>query len=154
MSDACTERSLAEKAETAKRNSLLLLASKLKSPYVGKILERGKAVIEHISPSYKSGKSKKEAYEKYKEIIDKAVKDGAMDADHAGTLLLNMYVTTRPEVIESVNKAYRQIYLDGLRKTDPELYKEILRRDAEHEVAQMGTMRLIKEIIKDFLKKS
>ena len=48
VSDACIERSFTEKAEAAKRKSVLSLASELKCSYLGKILERGKATIEHI----------------------------------------------------------------------------------------------------------
>ena len=64
---------------------------------------------------------------------------------------------TKPEhinaAIETANNASRAVHLEQLRKTDPELYKEVLRRDAEHKVAQMSNVELIKEFIKGFFKK-
>lgn len=65
---------------------------------------------------------------------------------------------TKPEqinaAIETANNASRAVYLEQLRrKSDPELYKEVLRRDAEHKVAQMSNVELIKEFIKGFFKK-
>ena len=56
-------------------------------------------------------------------------------------------------VIETANKASRDVYLEQLRKTDPELYKEVLRRDTEHKVEEMSNVELIKEFIKGFFKK-
>ena len=48
---------------------------------------------------------------------------------------------TNPEhintAIETANNASKTVYLDQLRKTNPELYKEVLRRDAIHKVGEM-----------------
>jgi len=56
-------------------------------------------------------------------------------------------------VIETANKASRDVYLEQLRKTNPELYKEVLRRDAEHKVALMTNMEIIKEFVNGIFKK-
>ena len=55
--------------------------------------------------------------------------------------------------IEAANNASRAVYLEQLRKTNPELYKEVLRRDAIIKVAQMSNIELIKEFIKGLFKK-
>jgi hypothetical protein len=55
--------------------------------------------------------------------------------------------------VETANNASRAVYLEQLRKTDPELYKEVLRRDAILKVAQMSNTEIIKEFINGLFKK-
>ena len=74
------DRSLEEIGEIDKRKVLL----SLKCPFVGKIIEKGKAIIEHITTVLKPGKPKENEYEKF---IKEAVKEGKIDSDHAGTML-------------------------------------------------------------------
>ena len=55
-------------------------------------------------------------------------------------------------VIETANNTSRAVYLEQLRKTDPKLYAEVLRRDAEHNIASMTNIEIIKELIKNLFK--
>ena len=82
------DRPLAEKRDAFIRDSLLKL--RIKDSYIGKIIERGKASIEHIRPFKKHKASDK--YEKW--IIDE-VKAGHMDADQAISLLANHGLLSR-----------------------------------------------------------
>ena len=92
-------------------------------------------------------------YKEYKQKIEKAFKDGMLDADHAGALLSNKSSEAN-ELIEITDKAFKQARLEELKKVDPELYKEVLRRYAEEKVATMTTMEMIEEIVKNIFKKS
>lgn len=74
------DRPIEEKREIAMRKSLAAL--KIKCTYIGEIVKKGKATIEHVLDAYKNKTQKTN-----KQFIEKAVKDGVMDADHAGSLL-------------------------------------------------------------------
>jgi len=76
------DRPAAEKRKITIRKSLSAL--RMKCPYAGVIVKRSEAVVEHIKSALGLGKSK----EQYRQYIEKAVRDGVMDSDHAGTLLI------------------------------------------------------------------
>ena len=94
------ERPIAEKKEIAKRESASLLAQKVKNSYIGKLIftqdsyidkliNRTKAIVEHIKTQFRSTKQKNKEYEEYEKTIKQAVEDGVLDADRAGTMLIN-----------------------------------------------------------------
>lgn len=60
--------------------------------------------------------------------------------------------TKNNRLIEMVDEAHRMAYLEKLKRTNPDMYREVLRRDAEFKVAEMTNMQIIKEFIKSFFK--
>ena len=93
---------------------------------------------------------KKPKKDLFVEFIEGEVKAGKMEPDKARTILINHHIGS-DDLVTVANELSRQNYLDELAKKDPELYAEVLRRDAEHKVASMSTMQLLKEIAKGLL---
>ena len=97
--------------------------------------------------------------EKTETILRKAMKFLQIKSQFAGEKIKPEEATVEHikradnELVEAANDAHRQIFLDRLKVTDPELYKEILRREAELKVGQMTNMEIIKEFINNILKK-
>ncbi len=92
----------------------------------------------------------------FREKIEKMVADGIIDADYAATLLFkkgNGRASTN-KLVETANKASRQVYLDELRERDPELFKEVLRRESEERFALMSNWDIVKDFLKNLEKKS
>lgn len=151
MNDALTKepRSLAEKTELAKLKAVSLLAQKFNDSFVSKIVEKGKGAIEHIKSIF----GKQPRKDTVVELIEGEVKAGKLEPDKARTILINHHIGS-DDLVTVANELSRQNYLDELAKKDPELYKEVLRRDAEHKVANMSTFELLREFCKSIIKKS
>ena len=95
--------------------------------------------------------SKNKKYTEYEKKIKKAVEDGVIDADEACTLLANKYSETMPEVnklIETANEAQRKIYLDELKKNDPELYEAVLRKETDEKYSFLSNWEILKQFLK------
>ena len=78
-------------------------------------------------------------------FIGKIMKSSEANIEHITSAKNN-------KLIEFVDNAHRQAYLTELKQRNPELYKEVLRREALQKVAQMSNMQIVKEIIKGFFK--
>lgn len=92
----------------------------------------------------------------FREKIEKMVADGVIDADYAATLLFKKGKgrASTNKLVETANKASRQVYLDELRKRDPELFKEVLRRESKERFALMSNWDIVKDFLKNLEKKS
>ena len=73
-------------------------------------------------------------------FVGKKIKHEEAAIEHPNKLL---------ETVESFN---RQAYYEDLRRS-PQEFKEVMMRDAEHQVASMTNFEIIKTILKGFLKK-
>ena len=54
---------------------------------------------------------------------------------------------------EAAYKISHELYLNQLRKTNPEMYKQVLRADVEHKVLSMSNWECIKFLFKSLFKK-
>lgn len=139
------QRSVDELRET-------LLRQSLKDSFVGKIMKITEATIEHIKRPF--SKRKNADYERFQDFVKQETEAGRMDADQAGTLLVKKDAKEINKLLKTFEEARIQAYLDELKKTDPELYREVVRRNVGHKVISMTNMEILEELVKNFFKKS
>ena len=150
-------RPLEEKREALIRKSLQWLKDlKIKCPFIGKKVKPNEAAVEHIiSPN-----------EQFRERLIHAAKYEGLDTEKARYLLLmnqNPFAISFSEMrknakalklIEQINEAHRQAYLQELKARDPEAYKEAVIKYMNEKFATMSMWEKLKAIAKEMLSKS